>query len=312
MDIIHIRCGDDLRGRLPPGDYIGYADPVCLGPARDSGSPAAWLAQRTRFVAEHARAPVAEVRSRLGAEHAALTAAARSGAALHLWFEHDVWDQIALLRVLAFLWPQARGRVWLMPADGKRVLPALSDAELAALEPQKLGDIAAEAALLAWDAFAAPDPSALDRLWRQVLPFPHLAPALRRHLQDLPWASDGLALSERRVLRAVAAGAEDLGAVLRAFAAEDAVFHPTDLMLAEIIDRLRAGTTRLIVRDGPLALSERGQAVLAGRRRHSPWPRLVGGVAVGPNGEAWWDPSRQGVATRPGQALGGLSSLRDG
>ncbi len=307
---IHIRPGDDLRGRLPPGDYLAYADPVCLGSVRDDGAPLAWLAQRSRFVALHAQQPLEAVRQRLGAEYTALLAAARGDAPLHLWCEHDVWDQVALLRLVALAWPAARGRLFLMPADGRRVFAAMRDAELAALAPLPLTDAAAEAACLAWDAFASPDPNALDGLWRRRLPLPHLATAIHRHLQDLPWASDGLALSERRVLRAVAEGARDLAAVLAAFAAADAVFHPTDLMLAEIIGRLRAGTLRLIARDGDLALTPRGEAVLAGRQRHSPAARFVGGVAVGPNATAWWDQSRAGVVPRPQAALGGLSALR--
>ncbi|WP_431281110.1 hypothetical protein ACQW02_17020 [Humitalea sp. 24SJ18S-53] len=314
MTPIHIRPGDDLRGRLPPGDYLTYADPVCLGPARDADGPMAWLAQRSRFVAMHAHHPLEAVRLRLGAEYTALLAAARGDAPLHIWCEHDVWDQIALLRIISLIWPAGRGRIFLMPADGRRVFPALTDAELAALVPVPLGDAAAEAACLAWDAFAGEDPAELDRIWRRQLPFPHLAPALRRHLQDLPWASDGLALSERRVLRAVVEGAADAAAVLAGFAAADPVFHPTDLMVAEIIDRLRHGTRRLIARSGPLALSPLGQAVLAGQARHAPAPRFVGGIAVGPTAPAWWDPGRAGVVTRPnnglGAAPGGLSALR--
>lgn len=308
--MIHIRPGDDLRGRLPRGDYLAYADPVCLGPVRDADGPFAWLAQRARYVALHARQPLTEVRLRLGAEYTALLAAARGDAPLLIWCEHDVWDQISLLRIISLIWPAARGKTFLMPADGRRGFAALPEAELAALVPVALTDTAAEAACLAWAAFASTDPAELDRMWRRHLPFPHLAPALRRHLQDLPWASDGLALSERRVLQAVANGAADASAVLAGFAAADPVFHPTDLMVAEIIDRMRQGTRRLIARDAPLALTPLGRAVLIGEARHAPAPRFVGGVAVGPLAPAWWDHAGAGVVTRPGVASRGLSALR--
>ena len=47
MSLLHLRCGDDLRDRLPregiEGAYLCFSDPVCQGPARDDdttgGSP---------------------------------------------------------------------------------------------------------------------------------------------------------------------------------------------------------------------------------------------------------------------------------
>jgi len=295
MDRLHIRPGDDLRHRLPAagiaGDYLCISDPVCVGPAQDEDGLIGWIGRRARFVALHAHVDAGEARMRLGREYAALHALHRQEA-IWLWFEHDLWDQASLLRVLSILAPKPalRAKLWLLPADGRRSFPDLSDAELAALRPLSLTDAQMEDAVAAWDGFTATDPRALDALSRRALALPHLAAAMRRHLQDLPWTTDGLALTERLVLTAVAQGATDLSAVFRALRMADPVFHFTDLILAEVLLRLQTGPRRLIAREVPLRPTLRGEAVLAGRERHRSPPRSLAGVTIRPDPAWLWDP----------------------
>jgi len=305
---LHLRCGDDLRDRLPgagiAGEYLCFADPVCQGPAQDDGDLAAWLARRTRFVAAHSGADEPAVRRRLESEYAALRGDdLAQHEAVWLWFEHDVWDQIALIRVVSLLDGQGglEGKLWLLPADGVRCFPELSDTELAALRPQPLSPEQFREGAEAWAAFSAPDPRQLDALSRRPLALPFLAAALRRHLRDLPWTTDGLAETERRVLHAVYEGAKDEAAVLHAFRAADPVFHPTDLILRDVLRRLRAGPEPLLAPPSdPLALTDRGRAVLAGQERHRPAPRALGGMEIGPDAPPWrWDPGREAARLAP-------------
>jgi hypothetical protein len=260
----------------------------------------AYLGQRARFVALHARQPVDAVRLRLGAEYAALNGLDRFERVL-LWFEHDLWDQAALIRVLSLLAERRglEGRLFLMPAHGKRPFAALDAAELGALVPQPLGRTAIEAGAEAWAAFAAEDPRALDGLWRQRSALPHLAPALRRHLQDLPWTSDGLSLTERLLLQAVAAGAGDLPAALAVMRRADPVFQVTDLVVRDHHARLSEGPRRPIGRGEPWRLTPQGEALLRGEAIHTPAPRFQAGVTVGPRAPWRWDPRFGGVVERP-------------
>jgi hypothetical protein len=236
---------------------------------------------------------------RLEGEHAALRDLGRH-AEIWLWFEHDVWDQIALIRVLSLLAGQhdLQGRLQLVPADGTRPFPELADAELAALRPAPLSPQQLREGAEAWAAFAAPDPRGLDALSRRPLALPFLAAALRRHLRDLPWTTGGLAETERRVLVAVRDGAADEAAAFRAFRAADPLFHPTDLIIRDVVRRLRAGPEPLLALDGDrLALTDRGRAVLAGRERHHPAPRALGGAEIGGDAPPWrWDGERDRVA----------------
>lgn len=299
MSTAHLRCGDDLRDRLPAagweGTYLPFNDPVCVGPVSDTDL-LPYLGQRARVVALHAGVDAQEARLRLGQEYAGVLALARYDRVL-LWFEHDVWDQAALIRVLALL---ARHNtpvehLSLMPADGRTPFALLPDATLAALDPVPLTRLQLEAGAAAWAAFCAPDPTRLDALTRRATPLPHATPALRRHLMDLPWTTDGLALTERQVLHAIAAGAGDLPALCTAMAKVDPVFHMTDLILAEVVKRLMEGPNRLIARGSPWALSDRGTAVLAGEAKHRTPPRFQGGVMLRPEPGWMWDPRAAGV-----------------
>jgi hypothetical protein len=259
----------------------------------------AYLGRRARFVAAHYGAGLQEVRLRLGAEYAALNGLARFDR-VFLWFEHDLWDQAALIRVLSLLADRRTldGRLFLMPSDGLRSFPDLPEPELAALEPRPLTRTQVEAGAEAWAAFAAEDPRALDALWRCALPLPHLAPALRRHLQDLPWTTDGLSRTERLLLQAVAAGAGDVPTVLAGIRAADSIFHPTDLMLRDHAARLAEGPSRAIELGQPWRLSARGLSILGGEAQHTPAPRFQGGVTVGPRAAWRWDPRFGGVVER--------------
>ncbi len=297
--IAHIRCGDDLRDLLPAaghdGAYLPIADPVCVGAVSDD-ELMAYLGLRARVIALHAGVAVQEARLRLGQEYMALNALAPFDRVV-LWFEHDLWDQACLIRVLSLLANRAplAGRLFLMPADGKRPFASVPAAELAALQPTPISPLQLEAGAEAWAAFTNPDPTALDRLTRRPCPLPHLAAAMRRHLQDLPWRADGLALTERLLLRAVADGAAEVAAVQRAMQVADPVFHVTDLIVQEVAQRLATGPQRLISRAAPWRLTERGAAVLAGEARHRPPPRFQAGVMVGPDPAWWWDPRAAGV-----------------
>jgi hypothetical protein len=273
---LHLRCGDDLRGPLQDagiaGEYACFADPVCLGPAQDDCDLTAWLGMRARYVALHSGQDVAAVRLRLGREYAALNR-------LHL---------LAEKRLL-------RGRLLLVPADGRRCFAELSATELAALRPVPLSDLQIEQAAEAWACFAAPDPSGLDAFSRRELALPFLAAALRRHLRDLPWTTDGLGETERRVLRAIAAGAADEVAVHQAIRPADQLLHATDLMVREVIGRLRHGPRRLVMRQPPLRPTPRGAAVLAGTARHRPPPRFHAGVTILPDPPWLWDAAQAAV-----------------
>ena len=71
-------------------------------------------------------------------------------------------------------------------------------AELFALRSPVLKQHTREAQA-AWAAFRSPDPLAIDPGKPKALQF--LGAALRRHLEEFPWTSDGLSRTERQILQ---------------------------------------------------------------------------------------------------------------
>ena len=139
-----------------------------------------------------------------------------------------------------------------------------------------------------------------------------MAGALLRHLQELPWAADGLSLSQRLVLRVLAAGPRSGAALFREIhnRSEPLPFMG-DLMFWHLLSDMRNAARPPIAAGGEapwpqrsIALTDTGRALLDGRQD---WqlcgaaPRWVGGVEIvslGPAGlpRQWrWNP----VAGRP-------------
>ena len=132
-----------------------------------------------------------------------------------LWFEHDLYDQLQLLDVLALAGTAetAPELIVIGSFDGKPAFAGLGEltaSELETLWPSRhrAAPAALEAAASAWAAFQAPEPTALAE-WatRPSAHLPFLVPALRRLLEELPAPADGLSRTERAALQTIAAGA---------------------------------------------------------------------------------------------------------
>ena len=99
---LHIRCGDDIRERLVEagieGDYLSFADPAWLGPPPASN---AWIAGRAALIAERTGLSRQKIRADLGDAYWRLARAPADYDRIVLWGEHDLYDQAALVRVLA-------------------------------------------------------------------------------------------------------------------------------------------------------------------------------------------------------------------
>jgi hypothetical protein len=114
-----------------------------------------------------------------------------------LWFEHDLYDQLQLLQALA----EAREEVELIQASDH--LGLLGPDELEALWPSREPVTTEMLALAreAWDAFRAPEPTAVaELLERDTSTLPFLGSALGRLLEELPDAQSGLTRTERQLL----------------------------------------------------------------------------------------------------------------
>jgi hypothetical protein len=311
--IVHVRCGSDIRDGLVeagiPGDFIEFADPVCQGPVPAGLSEDDLHAARSRFIAD-TYGPgqperISDVLDRIAGYDRIV-----------LWFEHDIYDQSVLIRLLASLRdrPDLHDRLSMITTDRFRGierfvgLGQLHPDQLAALWGTEKPVTTAQMDLAAgaWTAYRSGDPRALlPFAHADDGPLPYLPGALMRHSRELPWTDDGLSLTERLTLRAINAGADTPGLAFRDLYVE---YEPQpflgDLMYWPIVRGLAEAPTPALTpyttpRD-PIALTDFGRALLHGE---ADWiavngiDRWWGGTHLTGVPDWRWDEERETVVT---------------
>jgi hypothetical protein len=319
---LHIRCGDDIRDKLVEagveGDYLSFADPAWLGPPPSSN---AWIAGRAALIADRTDLPWQKIRADLGDAYWRLARAPADYGRIVLWCEHDLYDQAALVRVLAgFALREKLPRVELICIDRFRGikrfigLGQLSAAQLASLwtRRKRVGRQRLALGTKAWTALRAPTPESLEELCKidlRALPF--LKAALLRQLQELPSTRDGLSLTERNALAALSRGPRSVAEIYaEAHTKRDPQPFMGDLffwsVLRDLLEAPRppisvsAATRRAAWHKRILRLTPVGKALLAGKldwQTTDPLERWVGGIAVARGAPAWrWNPRKARIA----------------
>jgi hypothetical protein len=208
--MLHITNGDCAAGILRaarlPGRVIVSADVLHDGPA-PVVAEAEWYQVRAAHHAQRGHGSPEAIEMDLAAADASVDAG-RDDDEVVLWFEHDLFDQLLLIRLLDRIaaWP-ARPAVTLVGTD--RYLGTLRSAALASLFPTRQPVSPAQFDLVrsAWSAFRSEDPAALERLLAgDTTPLPFLAGALRRHLEEFPSVREGLSRTERDILELLCRG----------------------------------------------------------------------------------------------------------
>jgi Domain of unknown function (DUF1835) len=223
-----------------------------------------------------------------------------------LWFEADLYDQLQIVQILARLRELAvpAGRITLI-CIGEHVgiarfggLGELSSEQLGRLPATvatTLTDAALEHADRAWAALRAPDPAGVNAI--AATPSDELrfvAGAFDRLAREYPSTRDGLSLTERRLVAAVAAGAGTAGEAFVRGAAREARPFLGDGWAFDRIARFAAADTSLIEADAPVGydtpvgLTAAGREVLDGRQDHvelNGVDRWIGGVHL--RSDAW-------------------------
>lgn len=315
VPVLHIRCGSDIYDGLRqagiPGVFLEVSDPACQGPL-NSALPAAELRrQRAEFIAAtyHHVGDAARVLEKLEAEARGLAQLERFDKIV-LWFEHDLYDQAILIRLLARL----RGQPALHPRLSIISINAfpgmvrftglgqLSAHQLASLwgteTPVTQAQLDSAAAI--WEAYAAADPILLQQSLRKTdAALPFAGAALTRHLQELPWRGLGLGLTEQLVLKELGKGAATPGRVFARLVEDldplpylgDAMFWP---LLAGLAEADTPALTAFSDWRDDISLTDFGHKLLAGQANWLDYNRLnrwVGGLHLKGSTPAFlWDP----------------------
>src|SRR5262249_24100485 len=238
--IVHVCNGDSTADSLSladlPGEIRVWADALDQGPLLPVDDEQHWKVRGEYWKSRGA----SESDGRLAAYDQGVDEAA-GAEELILWFEHDLFDQLALIRLLSRL--ARRGlpaQLTIVSIDRHPEVPnflglgELKPEQLAELWPRRtpLSRDAIDEAITAWVAVTAPDPRALPVLAKRVQAMPVLPGALERQLEEFPDPASGLSRTERQVLAAIARGEAGAGAILRAAHAIDPRYPLTDRVLS--------------------------------------------------------------------------------
>lgn len=189
--------------------------------------------------------------------------------AMVLWFEHDLYDQLLLIRLLSMLPPEAGRKVSLVCTD--TYLGPLAPDQFPALFERRRPITVEQIALAAraWHAFGADTPYPIAAVMAgDTAALPHLAPALRRLIEEYPSDREGLARSERQILQAIEDGARTGSDAFTACARMEEAMFMGDTTFWSLAERLARGpaplmTTGTSIRE-PVALTSAGRRVLGG------------------------------------------------
>ncbi len=241
--IVHICNGDMTADQLSlaelPGEIRVWADALDRGPVLPV-SDAEHYAARSAFWAKDGYPDAA---NKLPAYDRDLDSALAAEEVI-LWYEHDLFDQLALVRILSRIarkgLPQT---LTIVSIDRHPAVPnflgygELEPEQLAALWPQRapLSRDSIDEAITTFIALTSTDPRGLPFLARRVKALPFLAGARGRHLEEFPDPTSGLSRTERQVLAAIARGEGSPTALLAGSHATDPRYPLTDGYLKAIL-----------------------------------------------------------------------------
>ena len=327
--MLHITNGDAAGGNLKvagvPGSVLPWRDILHEGPVPAGLTLEELSRVRVRFLAglpDITGAPKYSPRDLLA--HFEERDRTLRGHGEHdevvLWFEHDLYDQLQLIQILAWFAGAHPGRTRLTMVCVDEYLGSLTPDAMAALLPQRKDVTRVELDLgaRAWEAFTHSDPTRIAALLEEdtsALPF--LAGALRRHLEQYPSTRNGLSRSENQALQVIAEGTGDpVQAWVRSQQDLEERIFLGDWTFERMIGELSSGPQPLVrFEPGPMTAerpgarfwkgklepTESGRKALAGTldwvRVHG-IDRWLGGVHLSGTEPAWrWNHAR-GQVTR--------------
>jgi hypothetical protein len=276
------------QGTTLPWRDVLHEGPIVAGPIEAcSAARVGYLAQRFHLAPDDLAAQFSE-RDRLMRAAAAFDQ-------IELWFEHDLYDQLQLVQVLATLADVGRNEgVTLVQADDFLGAQRSDTILRFATRARRVTTADLVVAREVWAELTQPTPRAIAL--RAAGPpgrFPYLRPALQRFLEELPAPGSGLSRSEEAILQGVAHGATSPRQLFPEIIRQEEAAFMGDWSFYRLIDDLAFAEVPLLAglspwragapdderfADAELEITVAGEAVLAGEADRVALSRL----------ERWW------------------------
>ena len=276
-------AGGTLRDAGKDGVILPWRDVLHEGPIV-AGPIEACSAERVAYLARRFWIPVDDIAAEF-AERDTVMRQHDDFEGIELWFEHDLYDQLQLIQILAFLADVGRTEgVRLIQADDflgaqrADTIRRFAERERAVTSD----DLALGTDL--WSALAAPTPKAVTARIEQLdarLPFAR--PALLRFLEELPAPGSGLGRAEEAALTGIETGTTSPVPLFHEVIRQEEAAFMGDSSFFHILDDLASCDAPLIAglapafdgeedaerfREAELELTMAGEAVLAGEEDH--------------------------------------------
>lgn len=301
--------------RVRPNDrFLSWDDVLHDGPVPSELPLNHLSAIRARFASECGFGPYTIIREQFARRDHLLISAGEEFDEIVLWFEHDLYDQLQLVQILAELGEQStqstsKARVTLICKDH---FVSMSDAETLVhdfRDREPVGEAHYNLGLNTWSAFTHVTPLKLEQLLdhTNLSVLPYLRASLYRWFEEYPDITDGLSRTERTTLDAISSGATGAPALFRAIQDAEEVQFLGDASYWRIVERMNSEPDELLATvDGerfsvhdPLGhsfkLTELAERVLddTSDRVHTWREKWMGGVLLGPRNFWYWNPASE-------------------
>jgi hypothetical protein len=299
VNTLHVTNGDSVlytwkqAGLL--GTHLSWYDTLYEGPVVSSLSLEELSNVRADFLATRGHGSAIKIHRELDKRNAVIRRAGEFDEIV-LWFEHDLYDQLHLLQILAVLQEQGLGAGHVQLIQSEQFLGMLSSDEIMSLLPKRrfLTTAMSEGVAHAWNGFTSQSPQALlEAAERRYVGLPFLNAALKRLCEEYPATGSALSRTQRQLLEACAQGArrkEDL--FRRSQAREEAAFMGDSVCYAHIGDLCNPSAPLLSEVEGGYEVTVLGRRVLAGDAdwlEEAAVDRWIGGVQVTSERGWRWD-----------------------
>jgi len=293
VSVLHVTNGDDAGDKLRR--FVNGAVTITADPLHEGPAPAvdgdAWYDLRARFLS-NGDARFEDIKAQLAAWDRAILDGARAGSVV-LWFEHDLFDQLQLIRTLDVIGRPERAALHSkaslicidrFPGVERFVgLGQLAAEQLATLVGTEHPVTPEQYALAsrAWKAFRSSDPRALFDLTVALegdTTLEFLRDALLRFFAEYPSASNGLSQTAQLALDVLAEDPMAGGALFAAAQSREARPFLGDTIFFEILRTLASARVPLVslsssaqevdLQSCLVAITDAGRAVAAGRSDH--------------------------------------------
>lgn len=304
MKVLNIINGDAVIDIMKTanitGDFLPWRDFLHEGPVPPKCSLSELSTIRANFIYKQGFGTFSDIHLDFQKRDATL-ANYRAYDKIILWFEHDLYDQLQLIQILAWFEEQTLIETpilslictnnYLGECTAQQILTLFLYEET--ITPQHLS-----LAKKAWSAFCQPTPLPwFNLLQEDIRLLPFLRAAIRRMLEEYPNNKNGLSRSAHEALLAIAKGKEKPYEIFTTYQEQEERKFMGDIIFWKILDDFKEHKLILSEENGKkLTITTLGQQILQGEKNWlgiKPINRWIGGVNLTPDNLWCWDVNKK-------------------